>query len=200
MNIAELTEIQAYHLDRLIDFGPGTTGALGWKNGESHQQRLSIFSQLANFTGCSVLDVGCGHGDLHTLLSKQYEGFSYTGIDQMQPFLDIAVKRYGRDSRANFILGDFTADALPKVDYVIASGALNYRSMEPDFIFSMIAKLYRTCSLGLGFNLLSRVDFTEGILVAYDPATILAYCQSLSSRVDFIANSVGDEFTLFVYK
>jgi SAM-dependent methyltransferase len=200
MNIAELTEIQAYHLDRLIDFGPGTPGALGWKHDENHELRLEAFSELGDFSGRSVLDVGCGHGDLRTVLEKHYEGFSYTGIDQMQPFLDVALQRHGKSAKTDFLLGDFTVDELPKADYVIASGALSYRCAAPNFIFAMINKLYAASAIGLGFNLLSRVDFTTGILVPYDPVLILAYCQSISGQVQLRSDSVGDDFTVFLHK
>ena len=200
MNIAELTDIQAYHLERLMDYGPGTPGALGWKHDENHEARLEVFSRLGDFTGKSVLDVGCGHGDLHGVLTKHTTNFSYVGIDQMQPFLDVAVARWGNSVNTEFILGDFTEDKLPRADYVVASGALSYRCGQANYIFTMIDKLFRSSAIGLGFNLLSRVDFSEGILVAYDQALILAYCQSLSSQVELIPDSVGDDFTVFLYK
>jgi SAM-dependent methyltransferase len=200
MNVSELTEIQAYHLDRLIDFGPGTPGALGWKHDENHELRLEAFSNLGDFNGHSVLDVGCGHGDLRVVLAKRYDRFHYTGIDQMQPFLDVAIQRHGKAANTDFLLGDFTADELPKADYVIASGALSYRCEAPNFIFAMLNKLYDCSAIGLGFNLLSRVDFSAGILVAYDPAVILAYCQSLSSRVELHSDCVGADFTVFLHK
>ncbi len=200
MNFSELTAIQAYHLDRLVDFGPGTPGALGWKADANQELRLGIFAQLGDFAGRSVLDIGCGHGDLRSLIALHTDNFSYTGIDQMQPFLDVAVARHGTAKDTCFMLGDFTADPLPTADYVIASGALSYRCSAPNFIFTMIAKLYASSAIGFGFNLLSRVDFAGGILVAYDQASILAYCQSLSRRVELIPDSVGDEFTVLMVK
>jgi SAM-dependent methyltransferase len=173
---------------------------LGWKADKNQELRLGIFSQLGDFTGRSVLDVGCGHGDLRRLLASYTDNVSYTGIDQMQPFMDVAVARHGTAKNTVFMLGDFTADQLPTADFVIASGALSYRCSAPNFIFTMIAKLYAASAIGLGFNLLSMVDFSGGLLVAYDQATILAYCQSLSGRVELIPDSVGDEFTVFMYK
>ena len=200
MNISELTDIQAYHLDRLLEFGPGTAGALGWKSSENHDRRLDIFCGLGDISSRSVLDVGCGHGDLYRVLSDRFAGFDYVGIDQMQPFIDVAVKHYGEQNRAAFELGDFTADSLPQSDYVIASGALSYRCCEPDFIFKMLDKLFAACRIGFGFNLLSQVDHADGILVAYDQAAILAYCQSMTSRVKVQSSSVGDDFTVFLYR
>lgn len=200
MNVLELTEIQAYHLDRLMEFGPGSAGALGWKNNENHSERLNLFCGLGDISGQSVLDIGCGHGDLYEVLANRFFDFTYTGIDQMQPFLDVAINRYGSFPGAGFLLGDFTADALPRADYVIASGALSYHCVQPRFIFNMIDKLFAATGIGLGFNLLSKVDYAEGILVAYDPAIILAYCRTLSSRVELRPNSIGDDFTVFLYK
>ncbi len=200
MTYGELTNIHAYHLDRLIEFGAGTPGALGWKAEEDHDRRLAIFSQLGNFNGRSVLDVGCGHCDLYRVLSETYTRFSYTGIDQMQPFLEVANHRFANTAGVELLLGDFTEDALPCADFVVASGALSYRCAEKNFIYKMIDKLYGHCRMGFGFNLLAAVDYAEGLLVAYDPDAILAYCKTLSSRVELVNESVGNDFTLFLRK
>ena len=53
-------------------FGEGTSGALGWKSDENQNIRFEILSQIGDMSGLSVLDLGCGHGDLCGYLGRKY--------------------------------------------------------------------------------------------------------------------------------
>jgi hypothetical protein len=101
----------------------------------------------------------------------------YIGIDQMEDFLDIAIERCANFPETSFFLGDYYTGELPCMDYVIASGALSYHRSESDSICHIITKLFNTCRIAFGFNLLSKVDAPRGILVDYDPQEILKHCK-----------------------
>ena len=74
-----------------------------------------------------ILDVGCGYGDLKGYLDKRFSGFTYVGIDQMPEFINRAREQYKDRPDTYFFQTDFTVVDFPKVDYVMASGALGYR-------------------------------------------------------------------------
>jgi len=86
------------------------------------------------------------------------------------------------------------------LDYVLACGSLSYRSSDPDFIHTIITKLFINCRIAFGFNLLSKVKDPEGILMAYDPQAILAHCQTLTSNVVLHQGYFDDDFTIWMYK
>jgi trans-aconitate methyltransferase len=200
MNFVDRSVIYRFHQERISMFGEGTTSALGWKEARSQQVRFEILSQIGDMNKLSVLDVGCGHGDLRAFLGEKYPALRYAGIDQMEEFLDIATSRYGHLPDTTFYLGDCWVAELPNMDYVLACGLLAYRNSQPDFIQRMIAKLFSSCRLGLGFNLLKNVDDPEGILVNYDPQEILQYCRTLSPKVVLREGYAEDDFTIFVYQ
>jgi trans-aconitate methyltransferase len=200
MAITDRAAILRYHRARVASFGRGTPAALGWKTPRSQTARFEVLAEIGDLNGHSVLDVGCGHGDLRAFLGERYPHLQYLGLDHFEPFLEVASERYASWPNTSFLLGDFTTARLPEVDHVIASGALGYRSQNSDFVIRMIDKLYSSCRVALGFNLLRHVPDGEAVLAAHDPATIGAHCRRLASRVSLREGYLPDDFTVFLYR
>ena len=200
MNIIDRANILAFHKARIRDFGAGTERALGWKSTASQTARFDVLAGIADLDGQSVLDVGCGHGDLRAYLAERCPSVRYTGIDQMQDFLDVALSRYGEWPDTRFLLGDFSSAKLPEVDYVLASGAMGYRSSDPEFVFETITRLFEVCRIGLGFNVLCHVEYPDGILAACDPEAVLAHCRTLTENVVYRDDYLEDDFTVLMYR
>ena len=197
MTLKDTATVRAYHNDRIERFGVEASEALGWKGQDSQQQRFQDVAGLADFSGHPVLDVGCGHGDLYDFLKAQGD-IQYTGIDNIEAFLEVAVNRFGGHRDAKFLLGDFNTVELPRTDYIICCGALNYRNSDSKYLFKTISKLFDAASLGLGLNLLSKVDFLDGILNVADFDEVLAFCRELSPQVHVVARPDEDNFTLLL--
>lgn len=200
MNVIDNIRVQRFHKSRIDDFGEGTTQALGWKNFYSQQARFAMLEGIGDMNDCSVLDVGCGHGDLRAYLDDKYPRMRYIGIDQMEEFLEIAVERYGDMPETSFFAGDCYTAELPRMDYVLACGSLSYHNSDSGFIYNIITKLFITCRIAFGFNLMSRVEAPGGILMAYNPQQILAHCQTLTSNVVLHQGYFEDDFTVWMYK
>ncbi|WP_448699236.1 class I SAM-dependent methyltransferase [Mucilaginibacter sp. AW1-3] len=199
MSLIDWANIYRFNLFCLAEHGEGNTRSLGWRDDHSQLSRFAMLVGIGDMNGCSVLDVGCGHGDLRVYLDDKYPDINYTGIDQMEDFLTIAVKRYDDLPRTNFLYGDFCTVDLPKSDYVLASGSLNYYNNDPEFIYKIIAKLFNTCKIALGFNLLGDIA-PNGLLVAYDVDAITNYCRMLSSKVIVHQGYSDDDFTVWMYR
>jgi SAM-dependent methyltransferase len=188
-----------YHRQRIREYGTGSAGALGWYP-EGQLIRFQTLAQIGDLAHRSVLDVGCGYADLYPFLRQRFAGVQYRGIEQMQELLTLAKSRYRHEPAVTLIRGDFLREPLPLSDYVLASGSLNYRQRQPDFIYRAIEKLYAGCRLGLGFNLLSGEPEADAPLAAYDPAAIVAFCKTLSSQVVLQEGYWNNDFTVFMYR
>lgn len=199
MGVKDVATVQAYHRDRIRNFGAGSCQSLGWKSEDSQRKRFLDLSEIGDLHGSNVLDVGCGYGDLFPVLKEKYGEFSYTGIENVHTFLEVAVRRFGEDSNARFFLGEFGSMDIPVVDYVLCSGSLSYRNSDPEYLYNMISKLFGSASIGLGLNLLSKVDFEDGVLVSCDPDDAVDFCRRLTPHVEIKADSDKDFFTLFLY-
>jgi len=191
--------IFAYHRQMIKTYGRLSSYALGWRNTESQVSRFKVLANIANLNGHSVFDAGCGYGDLLPYLQRLYPNLQhYCGMEQIPELLDEAIQRYGQWPGVSFISGNFISRQIPELDYVLASGSLNYSSTNPDFIFNAITKLYQSSRIGFGFNLLGKVP-PNGLLIAYNQDKIMAHCQTLSSNVMLINDYTEEDFTVLMY-
>jgi trans-aconitate methyltransferase len=201
MNLIEKATIRHYHQHRIADYKIGTVEALGWRADASQVKRFEVIATVGNLDGCTLLDIGCGYGDLKGYLDPSYSDFTYIGIDQMPEFISEAKKRFGDCPDTYFHQTDFTTVEFPSVDYVIASGAFAYRCQNPDFHFDMIRKMYAAADRAVAFNMLDAARFPEhDLLIGQDLDRVAAFCHQLSSRVKVISGYLVDDFTVFLYR
>jgi SAM-dependent methyltransferase len=199
-HLLDTAAIVRFHKLRIEEHGAGSVEALGWASPEGQQARFAALAQIGDLTHCSVLDVGCGHADLYPFLQQRFAGLRYCGIEQLPELLDVAQARYGDDRHVTLGGGDFLRASLPPADYVLASGALSYRHRNPEFIYQAIEKLYGSCRLGMGFNLLSQLPASGGLLAAYAPSPLVAFCQQLAGRVMLLEGYWPHDFTLHLHR
>lgn len=188
-----------YHREMLTRFGPDSNISLGWRDKRSQLVRFDALMEIGDLNGHSVLEAGCGTGDLFNFLMTRYPDLmSYVGVDFIPEMIDEARKRI-ISPKANFWAVSFMSTVLPQADYVFASGSLNYATSEPDYIYRAISHLFQLSRYGLGFNLLRFISSGD-MLSAYDPDDIIAFCQTLSDRVVLKDDYDREDFTVFVYK
>jgi SAM-dependent methyltransferase len=104
---------------------------VGWQSYESQTQNFEVATNLDTIAWNSVdsvLDVGCGYGELVRYLreEKAFEG-TYTGVDILDRFIHRATQLYGEDDRNTFICGDILScsQLLSSYDIVISMGTLS---------------------------------------------------------------------------
>jgi SAM-dependent methyltransferase len=169
-----------YHRDMAALHGADSSLALGWLSSHDQLIRFQALASIADLNDKTILDAGCGYGDLYAFLSERYQLAHYYGIEQIPELLEYAAKRYA--GNVTFIARNFLSLELPIADYVFASGSLNYGSSDSGYIFKAITTLFEHCRQGLAFNLLRFVP-ENGLLVAYKPQLILDHCRTLTDQV-----------------
>ncbi len=196
MNPIDRATILHYHRHRIAEFGPGTR-ALGWRGDDSQRKRFEVIAAAADFSGATVLDVGCGRGDLKAYLDERFEGVRYLGVDQMPEFIAAARERYAQCPRTALYCADFSTAQLPVSDVVVASGALGYRCAEPDFHFHMIRRMWAVCAGVLVFNCLDAASFAEHpLLVGRDVEGVMGLCRALAGEAELVRGYLADDFTV----
>lgn len=178
--------------------------SLGWDKGKQ-DIRFDVLTSQYDFSGKSVLDIGCGFGDINKTLNKKYENnYSYLGVDLVPDLITEARKHY-TDNKVNFMTGDFLELVFEeKFDFIIASGIFNHRLMGAnnyDLIEAAIIKALSMCNDGLAFDFLSdKVDYQLEHTFHSSPEKILSIAYKYSRNIMIRNDYMPFEFSLFIFK
>lgn len=124
-----------------------------------------LFGGVELPTQISVLDIGCGMGDLIDFIqSRNMEFSSYLGIDLVEAFVEICRNEYlapCRFQQANFVSNSFAPCA--QFDLVVNMGVLVSRVMRYEqYVAYCIEKMLALSSKHVLFNVITRVDRSLG--------------------------------------
>lgn len=200
MDETEIKSTIARYKQRLQEYG-ATEKALGWGDKGRSKLRFEILLSQWNFNHSSLVDFGCGFGDLCGYMRERgIRDFNYTGIDINPELLEIARKRY---ADAEFRCLNLLAEPdFPDVDYVLASGTFNFKIADCfAFVKDAFTCFDKIAKKGFAANFLSnKVDYELSDVYHADPAQILNLAYSFSKNVVLRNDYMPFEFTVFVNK
>lgn len=207
MHFIDKLNIKLYHHQRVKALGVNTPGAQGWSSLEAQKTRFQALCQPLHFINKSILDLGCGYGDLKQYIDElnHQQGLSgykisgYIGIDQHKTFIQSARLQFKNAANTEFIKADFSSMTLPKVDIVIASGSLNYYSRKKGYLQKVITAMYESAHDAVAFNLLDSRYFKPGkLLIAHQPQEILEFCRSICVNSQLFDDYGQNDFTIIM--
>ena len=177
--------------------------SLGWGKGGRQNLRFSILTKDIK-KNSSVLDLGCGFGDLLKFLKEEidFEG-QYTGVDLVEGMLKIGKENH---KNANFINSDVSngLPEIPKHDFVIASGLMNLKlnsSNNKEYIEHILKIMFEKSKVSLACDFMTtKVDFQNEIAWHTDPSWVINIASSLTKRWLLRNDYMPYEFSLILYK
>lgn len=193
-----------YYEGRFAEYG-ATARGVDWNGDDS--QRLRFRQLLRLHDGerpFSITDFGCGYGALAAYLQGRFEQFAYVGFDLAASMLAEAEAVFRDDPRVAFVSDEA---ALPRQDYVVASGVFNVRLGAPvdaweKHVVDTLDRLWELADRGLAFNVLtsySDPDRMRPDLWYPDPGWAFALCKQRYSRQVALLHDYGlYEFTMLV--
>src|SRR5574338_546701 len=128
---------------------------------------------------CSVLDMGCGTGDILKYLP---ENCDYLGIDIYKPALNLAKIKFP-DYKLRFKYRNIlTFRSKSKFDFVICSGALTVNhGNNYEFLNKAVKNMWRLCKKGVTFNILSN-EKEDDELFYYDIDEVKNICLKIINK------------------
>jgi ubiquinone/menaquinone biosynthesis C-methylase UbiE len=159
-------KIKNFYLRTFKKFGPSPKG-VGWYNKIKTQKRYKNLLRLIKFYNnkrkYSLLDVGCGYGELINFCNKK-KILKYHGIDLVQEMIHYAKKKYHNFS--NFTFENKNLFSInKKFDYIICNGVFTLRSSLSNrqmisYVKKCINHIYKISKIGFAFNTMTyNVDF-----------------------------------------
>lgn len=192
------------HFSRLLSRHGRTHAALEWNSRESQERRFGVLSEVGLRSGDSVLDVGCGTGDLVAWLDRHGLSVRYRGIDMTPLMVETARERFpDRD----FVQGCLLSDLVPltdadRFDWVVASGIFAHRRDRPDtYMRTMIQAMLKRADKGVAVNSLSlKAPYSyKWTLYHADPDAMLEWAGDHAAKVVLREDYDPNDFTLYLY-
>ena len=198
-------ETSRFYEGRVRRFGYGYR-ALGYGGRPSQSKRFGALAALGGFDGASVLDVGCGFGDLLGWLRARGARPRYTGLDVAPSMIERCRKRFdegGADGSARFVVGDaLTWQPDGEYDYVIACGIFGYAAQDTRLrIQPTLERLFAIARVGMAVNFLSgRAARRSPGRLYVQPADVLEYALRLTPALRLDHTYMPNDFTLLLYR
>jgi 2-polyprenyl-3-methyl-5-hydroxy-6-metoxy-1,4-benzoquinol methylase len=204
--MSKINDIRKHYVPRITPDRPNYD-VLDWAGPNTQIARFEVLIQHVNLTGKSLLDVGCGLGDLVDFLRRKEIPVHYTGLDVVEEMLARARSTHPRE---RFLRADLFAPSTNSTDdplrgetfdVVFCSGALNLNlGNNLEFLPRALQGLLAPARGALVVNFLhARTTTTpDPVYFYYRPADVLSVLQSLlgEGRVQMIEGYLPNDFTV----
>ena len=173
--------------------GEGSRG-VHWNSQESQEKRFKVLLSFIKDENFSLVDAGCGFGDLYFYMKKkELECSSYTGLDLSPSMVKIAKEK----TLCEVFEKDICRDVLPQADYYFCSGAMNILSRFDTFMF--IRNCYESSKKGFVFNLLMGEDDSL-VYNHFYPHELKELFKELGAKVSIKKGYLPYDFSVFLEK
>lgn len=180
-------------------FGGGF-GSLLWASPRTQGLRFEALGQIADFSGKSVADIGCGRGDLlDYLLSISAVPSQYIGLEAVE-----AVARAAEDKRrlgftnCTILRADFIRQPqrlFVGAEFIVFSGSLN--TLEPAEFYATLGHAFQAAGEKLIFNFLDLPNLAgESYLHWYPRREVLDFAHRLTPEVQVLDGYLTGDCTM----
>ena len=179
---------------------------------EDRKQQALVFGNVLpeefDVYNDTVLDVGCGVGDLWAYCNEVLECDEpyYSGIDSNTTMIDLAKEKF-KDYKSLFTVDNIdTHTSDTKYDWVVAMSAFNTKVEGVDmneYIKTVINKMYDLSNKGIAINLMH--SFPEGEdwsdeFHLYNSSDVIKWVHERYYNVKTHRNYIDRDFILYIYK
>jgi len=190
----------ARYYDELVDRYGHDPRACDASSSASLEIRYRVLAGVCDLSGLSVLEVGCGFGDLGVHVQARFPNVRYTGIDLSPRMIEEARRCH---PGLEFSCCDLMA--MPDVaqfDVVLAQGIFYLLSEDADArTQAMIGKMFTLAKKAVAFSAISTWTTRKTPGEHYlDPATILTTCRTLTSKIVLRHDHLPNDVAVYLYK
>lgn len=165
-----------------------------------------IFDRVPPEEPFSVLDVGCGLGELVGYLRRRGDDCRYLGIDLLPEMVEEARRRHPGE---RFEIVDLLHQDPPGApfDFVLASGLLSVKVSDHErYVHRLIERMLSLARCGVAFNVQSIRTASRNLVAQLqseiwyaDPIALYNACRKLTPRIVLREDFLSTDFALFLY-
>lgn len=179
--------------------------SVGWCDKPSQWLRFDMLFRDYDPRGKTILDVGCGFGDLYEFLTEKYgDNFSYIGIDISGELITQAQKKHCEINAMFyqcelFSLAKYTDEP---IDYAIESGMLSFKIKDNNkYAQEVMGNMFELSRDGVALNFLSdQVDYQLDKNHHFSIQNALLWASQLSRHFVLYHDYPLWEFTIKIMK
>ncbi len=187
------------HYEHRIDPERKSFDVLDWASARSQHKRFEVLVKNVPLEGLSLLDVGCGLGDLCRFLKQRKITVDYTGLDLLEKMVAEARRRC---PGGQFIVGnlfDPQVNAIQGIwDVSFASGVFNLNlGNNESFVAAAIPRMMQHSRRKVVFNMLHQRQQFEAHRYYYShPDAILGMLEPTGWDIKILDDYLPNDFTV----
>jgi SAM-dependent methyltransferase len=187
------------HYEHRIDPKRKSFDVLDWASARSQHKRFEVLAKNVALEGLSLLDVGCGLGDLCLFLKRRKVAVRYTGLDLLEKMVAEARRRC---PGGNFLVGNLFDPQDNTVqgtwDVSFASGVFNLNlGNNESFVASAIPRMMQHSRRKVVFNMLHQRQQFEAHRYYYShPDAILRMLEPTGWDIRILDDYLPNDFTV----
>jgi SAM-dependent methyltransferase len=196
--VRDVDRLRSFYLDAYRRHGVCAQG-VGWSSTFRQLRRFEVLCEVDRLEGKSILDVGCGFGDLYAFLKERLRTFTYVGIDIVTEYIEIARKRY---PDVPFVLGDYATYEGPMVDTILSSGALTFQIRNAHAVYhAMIRNMFERSHSCVALTVLSNKAIKEDdTYVSYSVFEMSKLCRQLTNHYSIREDYLPEDIAVYLYR
>ncbi len=178
---------------------------LGWESRQAQRKRFEILVLNVDLEGKSLLDVGCGLGNMLEFIEEKKINVRYTGVDLLDSMIECAKRK---KLNGDFICTDIFKDDLfekGSFDVIYSSGIFNINlGNNMDFLKKAVKRFLELSKNIAAFNLLHTASQDkEDKYYYYNPAdvgSLISGAHDNISKINIIEGYLNNDFTVIIKK
>lgn len=202
--MSKLEIIRSYYEPKMEGHLPDYA-KLGWESVQAQRLRFDALLDNIEYNGKSILDVGCGLGNLLEYITEKNFDVRYTGVDILEKMIECAREKNLNGQFQCLDIFDSNPFGKESFDIVYASGLFNLElGNNEDFFAAAFCEFLSISKQFVAFNLLDyRSPNREDGYAYFSPCSVLEKIEALPCRpkkVQIVEQYLNNDFTVICEK